>query len=241
MRLLTLPWCAVKQHFNLISLNNFLGYNALSFDCQRCLIIWFYIWEICFCSLLPFEFGNTRVMMLKIVFWTNGYSVVFGSTGCVLYNIPCMNQSSKWKIHWGAKSCFPMGVQSTARQTHFTAIWNTSFWEKPAETCCHMCIDWYEIKAGGGCWREQQAQPFNITVSRSKGRDDWGADSWNELPYFECGIRSVLVWIWWWSTDLHVLQILPGLKQCQFAIIVCICMIAGCTGQTGKRMRSMTA
>lgn len=47
MRLLTLPWCAVKRHFNLISLNNFLGYDALSFDCQGCLIIWFYIWEIC--------------------------------------------------------------------------------------------------------------------------------------------------------------------------------------------------
>lgn len=48
---------------------------------------------------------------------------------------------------------------------------------------------------------------------------------------------------------LYVLCIMPELKQCLkgaiIAVFVCKCgsfyTIAGCTGQTGKRMRSMTA
>lgn len=137
--LVTLLWCAVKQHFNLIRLNNFLRYDALSFDCQGCLITWFYIWEIW----IPDDFHFSGNALVKILFfWRNGYWVVLGSTGCALCNAPCINQSSMCQSHRGAQSSLPMGVQNRTHKAHFILISHTSFWEKPIETCCHMYVDW---------------------------------------------------------------------------------------------------
>lgn len=55
-------------------------------------------------------------------------------------------------------------------------------------------IDWKEIKAGGGWWRQQQAQPSNVSV-KNNGRQLW----------------SVLV-------DLHELM-LPELKWCLIMLV----------------------
>lgn len=82
-----MPWCAVKQHFNLICLNNFLGYVALIFDCQECLIIWFYIWEIMITVYFHFSQEHSCHIVWKL-FLANGCMAVFGSVGCVLSNVP---------------------------------------------------------------------------------------------------------------------------------------------------------
>lgn len=91
--------------------------------------------------------------------------------------------------------------------------------QKHAGTC--VLTD-KKSKQEGGWW---EAQPSNIGVSRNRARDEWGADSWNEVPWFERGMRSVLAWIWWWSIDLHDLRILPEPKRC---LIMSVCWCDDC-------------
>lgn len=99
MRLLTMPWCAVMQHFNLISLNNFLGYDALSFDYQGCFIILFYLWEI-WIPVFNFHFSWAHCFCNVKTGFLN--ECIYGRTGCVLYNAPCMDQSIMWKLQYGS-------------------------------------------------------------------------------------------------------------------------------------------
>lgn len=223
MRLLTLPRCAVKRCFELIKLEWFPG---LFFEFPA---MFDYFWYLHTGnrnpSLFPYQQGTILSAM-------NG--CVCQHRLCFFIMFPCMNQSGAWKTQRGDTVTPPQGCTEQNPQDAFSLWYGINHFlreacgKKKKKTLSRVLIDKISKREEGDEGCNKRNHP--TSVSRSRGEGEWEADGWNELPRFECGMWSVLVWGWWWSIELR--EKLSELKQslfmsvywCDDGMCICVCV-----------------